>query len=141
MIKRRLFFIKHGSKDVEVATVGDSISDSAVGADRKRDGQSFRSEVDRFLPLGMLIDQRCFEGMLEFDRDRVVDRKIILKLRSRTPSAAPRLRLASGTFGFNCRIGVQSKKHDKRKHDCQKNPRPGPGIWDFLSESRTESTL
>jgi hypothetical protein len=32
------------------------------------------------------IDQRCFEGMLELHREGVVERKIILKLHSRTPS-------------------------------------------------------
>jgi hypothetical protein len=36
--------------------------------------------------LSACIDQRCFEGMLELHRDGVVERKIILKLRSRTPS-------------------------------------------------------
>jgi hypothetical protein len=41
------------------------IPDSAVGADRKRDAQSFRSAVDRFLPL-RIDDQRCFEQMLSF---------------------------------------------------------------------------
>jgi hypothetical protein len=36
--------------------------------------------------LSACIDQRSVEGMLELDRDGVVERKIILKLRSRTPS-------------------------------------------------------
>jgi hypothetical protein len=36
--------------------------------------------------LSACIDQRCLEGMLELQRDGVVERKIILQLRSRTPS-------------------------------------------------------
>jgi hypothetical protein len=35
--------------------------------------------------LSALIDQRSVEGMLELDRDGVAERKIILKLRGRTP--------------------------------------------------------
>jgi len=38
------------------------------------------------LCLSALIDQRCFEGMLELYRNGVVEGKIILQLRSRTPS-------------------------------------------------------
>jgi len=38
------------------------------------------------LCLVALIDQHGFEGMLELHRDGVIERKIILKLRSRTPS-------------------------------------------------------
>jgi hypothetical protein len=38
------------------------------------------------LCLSAFIDPRCFEGMLELHRDGVVERKIILKLRSRVPS-------------------------------------------------------
>jgi len=38
------------------------------------------------LCLSAFIDQRCFEGMLELHRDGMIERKIILKLRSRTPS-------------------------------------------------------
>jgi hypothetical protein len=38
------------------------------------------------LCLSAFIDPRCFEGMHEPHRDGVVERKIILKLRSRTPS-------------------------------------------------------
>jgi hypothetical protein len=36
--------------------------------------------------LSACIDQRSVEGMLELDGDGVAERKIILKLRSRTPS-------------------------------------------------------
>jgi hypothetical protein len=42
--------------------------------------------------------------MLELDRDGVVERKIILKTSQSDAFAVPRLRLASGTFGFNCEI-------------------------------------
>jgi len=36
--------------------------------------------------LSAFIDQHCFEGMLKSHRDSMVERKIILKLPSRTPS-------------------------------------------------------
>jgi hypothetical protein len=61
------------------------------------------------LCLCALIDPRCFEGMLELDRDGVVERKIIFASQS-DAFAAPRLRLASGTFGFNCGIRVQTNR-------------------------------
>jgi len=35
------------------------------------------------LCLAAFIDPRCFEGMLELHRDGVIERKIILRLRSR----------------------------------------------------------
>jgi hypothetical protein len=38
------------------------------------------------LCLSVFIDQPCFERMLELHRDGEAERKIILKLRSRTPS-------------------------------------------------------
>jgi hypothetical protein len=56
--------------------------------------------------LSAFIDQRCFERMLELDRDGVVERKIIFEAWQSDAFAAPRLRLASGTFGFNCGIRV-----------------------------------
>jgi len=74
--------------------------DSAVGADGKPDAQFFRTEVDS-LCLSAFIDQRCFEGMLELHRDGVVERKTILKLRSRTPSRLQDRAFASGTRGVN----------------------------------------
>jgi len=36
--------------------------------------------------LAAFIDQRCFGVMLELHGDGVVERKIVLQLRSRTPS-------------------------------------------------------
>jgi hypothetical protein len=57
------------------------------------------------------------EGMLELDRDGVGERKIILQLRSPTPSLLQRLRLI---FGFNCGIRVQKKALDsgmRRNHE------------------------
>jgi hypothetical protein len=51
--------------------------------------------------LSACIDQRCLEGMLELQRDGVIERKIILKTSQSDAFAAPRLRLASGTLGVN----------------------------------------
>jgi len=50
--------------------------------------------------LAAFIDPRCFEGMLELHRDGVVERKIILKLRSRTPSLLQDCAALPALFGL-----------------------------------------
>jgi hypothetical protein len=47
------------------------------------------------------IAQRCFEVMLKLDRNGVRDRKIILKLSSRTPSLLQDRASLAGTRGVN----------------------------------------
>jgi hypothetical protein len=59
------------------------------------------------LCLSVFIDPRCFEGMFELHRDGVVERKIILQLRSRTPSLLQDCASLPATFGFNC--GIRDK--------------------------------
>jgi hypothetical protein len=51
-----------------------------------------------------LIDQRSVEGMLELDRDGVVEHQIILELRSRTPSRLPDWPRFRHFWGLGCGI-------------------------------------
>jgi hypothetical protein len=53
--------------------------------DRKREAQSFRSEVDGFLPLSR-YRSGVLPGDVEPHRNDVRERKMTLKLHSRTPS-------------------------------------------------------
>jgi hypothetical protein len=59
------------------------------------------------LCLSAIIDQHCFEGMLKPDRDNGRDRKIILKLPSRTPSLLQDCASLPATSEFNYGIRAQ----------------------------------
>jgi hypothetical protein len=59
--------------------------DSAVAIDRKREPQSFRSEVDGFVPLSR-YRSAVMRGDVELDRNDLRERNTTLKLQSRTPS-------------------------------------------------------
>jgi hypothetical protein len=59
--------------------------DSAVAIDSKREAQSFRSEVDGFVPLSS-HRSAVLQGDVELDRNNLRERKKTLKLQSRTPS-------------------------------------------------------
>jgi hypothetical protein len=59
--------------------------DSAVAIDRKREAQSFRSEVDGFVPLSR-YRSAVMRGDVELERNDLRERNTILKLQSRTPS-------------------------------------------------------
>ena len=61
------------------------IPDSAIAIDRKRKAESFRSEGDGFLPLSR-DRSAVLGGMFKSHRNDVRERKITLKLHSRTPS-------------------------------------------------------
>jgi len=54
------------------------------------------------------IDQRCFEVMLKPDRDGIRDRKIILKLPSRTPPLLQDCASRPALRGFNRGIRVHA---------------------------------
>ena len=58
---------------------------SAVAIDKKREAQSFRSEVDGFLPLSR-HQSAVLRGNVEPHSNDVRKRKMTLKLHSRTPS-------------------------------------------------------
>jgi hypothetical protein len=60
--------------------------DSAVAIDRKREAQSFRSEVDGFLPLSRHRSAVLRGGGFKPHRNDVRERKMTLKFNSRTPS-------------------------------------------------------
>jgi hypothetical protein len=62
------------------------------------------------LCLSVFIDQRCIEGMLELYGDGVVERKIILKLRSRTPSLLQDCASLPPLLGLTAASGM---KHDR----------------------------
>jgi hypothetical protein len=80
--------------------------DYAVGADSKREAQSFRSEDDGLLTLPY-IDQHRVEGMLEVHRYGVLERKIIWKLRSRTPSLLQDCASLPPLFGLTAESGCK----------------------------------
>jgi hypothetical protein len=56
--------------------------------------------------LSACIDQRCFERMLELDRDGVGERKIILKLHSRTPSLLQDCASLAALWGLTAESGL-----------------------------------
>jgi hypothetical protein len=56
--------------------------------------------------LSALIEQHCVEGMLELDPDGVVERKIILKLRSRTPSRLQDCASLPALWGLTAESGL-----------------------------------
>jgi hypothetical protein len=68
--------------------------DSAVGIDRKREAQPFRSKVDGFVPLSR-HRSAVLRADVELDRNDLRERKTALKLQSRTPSLLQGWHLAS----------------------------------------------
>jgi hypothetical protein len=54
--------------------------------------------------LSAFIERRCFEGMLKAHRDGVRERKITLKLHSRTPSLLQDCASLPALLGLNCGI-------------------------------------
>jgi hypothetical protein len=59
------------------------------------------------LYLSAFIDPRCFEDMLGLHRGGVVERKIILKLRSRTPSLLQDCASLPALFGLTAESGFR----------------------------------
>jgi hypothetical protein len=79
--------------------------DSAVAIDRKREVQSLRSEVDRFLPLS-IHQSAVLQGMFKRHRNDVLERKMTLKLHKSDAFTAPELHLASGILDLTAESGL-----------------------------------
>jgi hypothetical protein len=93
--------------------------DSAVGL-KKSARHNLSALKSTGLCLSAFIDQRCFEGMLELHRDGVVERKIILKLRSRTPSLLQDCASLPPLLGFTAESGFNQRKSYKNTSQRKK---------------------
>jgi len=67
------------------------------------------------LCLSAFIDRRCFEELLELHRDGVVERTIILKLRSRTPSLLQDCASLLALLGLTAQSGMNQRRRPAGK--------------------------
>jgi hypothetical protein len=74
--------------------------------------------------LSACIDQRCFERMLELDRDGVVKRKSILKLGSRTPSLFQDCASLPALLGLTAESGMNFLSASVVVNFCEMGLRP-----------------
>jgi hypothetical protein len=116
--------------------------DSEVAIDRKREAQSFRSEVDGFLPLSRHRSALLRGGWFKPHRNDVRERKTTLKLHSRTPSLlqdSTSLPAFSSTAEFGLR-SLRSYRWTRTKINhslvCERvsTSRIGGCVWVLASE-------
>jgi len=73
--------------------------------------------------LSAFIDQRCIEGMLKLRRDGVVERKIISKVRSRTPSLLQDCASLSALLGLTAESGIKKGKTQEESTELDSHTR------------------